>query len=322
MWDDPMIFAEQLLRFVPSPGPRLSRNKAVAGMLMLALGVLLAASANAQQPQEKPPQASQPAASSSSKAAAAPAAPAIEPKAIEILKAASNRLAAAHSMTFTAVVTYENPSRLGPPLAYTTKSEVTMQRPDKLRVLTLGDGPPSDFYYDGKTMTAFAPTENLVAIAPAPPTIDATLKAAYTNAAIYFPFSDVIVADPYKDVSEGLTVAFYIGQSHVVGGTTTDMLAYANDAVFVQAWIGAEDKLPRMLRAVFRADSLTLRHQLEFSNWQLDPPIPADTFTCAKAGAAMHIKFARPDPMVPEGFKPPTRVKRSKHHKGAQTQTP
>ena len=80
-------------------------------------------------------------------------------------------------MSFTAVVTYESPSRLGPPLAYTTKSEVTMQRPDKLRVLTLGDGPPSDFYYDGKTMTAFAPTENLVAIAPAPPTIDATLES-------------------------------------------------------------------------------------------------------------------------------------------------
>jgi hypothetical protein len=190
-----------------------------------------------------------------------------------------------------------------------------MQRPDKLRVLTLGDGPPSDFYYDGKTMTAYAPTENLIAIGPAPPTIDATLKAAYATAAIYFPFSDVIVTDPYKDISEGLTVAFYIGQSHVVGGTTTDMLAYSNDAVFVQAWIGAEDKLPRMLRAVFRDDSLTLRHQLELSNWQLDPTVAADTFTCAKAGGAMHIKFARPDPMVPEGFKPPTRVKRSKHKK-------
>jgi hypothetical protein len=308
-----MIMTAQVLRFVSSSGALLTCNKAVGRALLLALGVLLAVSANAQQPQGAPQQASKPAASS--KAAAAPAAPAIEPKAIEILKAASNRLAAAHSMSFTAVVTYESPSTLGPPLAYTTKSEVTMQRPDKLRVLTLGDGPPSDFYYDGKTMTAYAPTENLIAIGPAPPTIDATLKAAYATAAIYFPFSDVIVTDPYKDISEGLTVAFYIGQSHVVGGTTTDMLAYSNDAVFVQAWIGAEDKLPRMLRAVFRDDSLTLRHQLELSNWQLDPTVAADTFTCAKAGGAMHIKFARPDPMVPEGFKPPTRVKRSKHKK-------
>ena len=148
-----MIMTAQVLRFVSSSGAVLTRNKAVGRALLLALGVLLAAGANAQQPQGAPPQASKQAASSS-KAAAAPATPAIEPKAIEILKAASNRLAAAHSMSFTAVVTYESPSTLGPPLAYTTKSEVTMQRPDKLRVLTLGDGPPSDFYYDGKTMTA------------------------------------------------------------------------------------------------------------------------------------------------------------------------
>ena len=133
-------------------------------------------------------------------AKAAPSdAPALEPKAIEILKAASARLAAARSMSFTAVVTYESPSRLGPPLVYTTRSEVTLQRPDKLRVITPGDGPASEFYYDGKTMMAFAPAENLVAVADAPPTIDAALKAAYDAAAIYFPFTDVIVADPYAE---------------------------------------------------------------------------------------------------------------------------
>ena len=62
----------------------------------------------------------------------------LEPKAVEILKAASARLAAAKSMAFTAVVSYESPSRLGTPLVYTTRSEVTLQRPDKLRVITPG----------------------------------------------------------------------------------------------------------------------------------------------------------------------------------------
>ena len=78
-------------------------------------------------------------------------------------------------------------------------------------------------------MMAFAPAENLVAIADAPPTIDAALKAAYDTAAIYFPFTDAIVADPYDDVAEGLKLAFFIGQSKVVGGTTTDMVAFASD---------------------------------------------------------------------------------------------
>ncbi len=110
--------------------------------------------------------------------------------------------------TFIAMI-YESPSRLGPPLAYMTISDVTLQRPDKLRVITKGDGPRSEFFYDGKTMTAFAPKENLVAVAPAPPTIDAVLEAAYEQAATYIPFADVIVADPYKGmVADGLDMPF------------------------------------------------------------------------------------------------------------------
>jgi len=243
-------------------------------------------------------------------------APALEPrleaKAIDILKAASNRLAAARSMRFTAVISYESPSRLGPPLVYTTTSDVVVQRPDKLRVITSGDGPPSEFYYDGTTMMAFAPTENLVAIAPAPPTIDGALEAAYKDTATYFPFSDLIVADPYGDIAGGLKLAYYIGQSNVVGGTTTDMIAYVDDNVFVQAWIGAEDHLPRMLRAVYRDDPSRLRHQMELSNWQLDVAVPADAFASSSASSATRIEFARPDPQLPPGAKRPAKGKPSK----------
>jgi hypothetical protein len=286
------------------------RDKSLRYALLLALGVCLAVSAHAQQPQPVP-QAKEPAPSQSKEAP-----PAVqftlEPKALDLLKAASSRLAAARAMRFTAVVTYESPSRLGTPLAYTTKSEVTLQRPDKLRVLTSGDGPPSEFYYDGKTMMAFAPTENLVAVAAAPPTIDAALKAAYDLAAIYFPFTDVIVTDPYKDMAEGLVLAFYIGQSSVVGGTTTDIVAYANNDVFVQLWIGAEDKLPRMVRAVYRTDRARLRHQLELSNWQLDPAVPADVFASTKAGSAQPMPFAHPHPQLLQADQAPATGQPSK----------
>ena len=43
----------------------------------------------------------------------------LEPRAMELLKAASARLAAAKSMSFTAVASYEYPSKLGPPIVYT-----------------------------------------------------------------------------------------------------------------------------------------------------------------------------------------------------------
>lgn len=263
--------------------------------LLVAWGVLLGAGAHAQaQAPDAPPPRSAP-----STAAPAATSAALEPRAIEVLKAMSARLAAARSMTFTAVSTYESPTHLGPPLAYKTLSEVTLQRPDKLRVITPGDGPASEFYLDGKTMLAFSPSESFVAVADAPPTIDAAIKAAYDTAAIYFPFSDVIVADPYTDLSDGLKDALYIGQSSVVGGTKTDMVAIVNDTVFAQIWVGAEDKLPRMIRAVYLDDPSRLRHEVELSKWHLDGAVPANTFTSARAGSAKHIPFARPDPKPP-----------------------
>jgi hypothetical protein len=257
-----------------------------------------------------------------SKAAAKPGAKTIaptfqaglEPRAIEILKAACARLAAAKSMSFTALVSYESPSRLGPPLVYATQSEVTLQRPDKLRVITPGDGPASEFWYDGKTMTAFAPAENLVAIAEAPPTIDAALQKAYDTGATYFPFTDLVVADPYKDIADGLKIAFYIGQSSVVGGTTTDMVAYVTGEVFIQIWIGAQDQLPRRVDAVYLNDRTRLRHVLELSNWVLDAPVATDTFVATNAANASPVPFARPDAIndVPAMKRPPPKARSAK----------
>jgi hypothetical protein len=221
----------------------------------------------------------------------------LEPKAIEILKAMGDRLATAKTLKFTAITTYENPSRLGPALAYHTLSNVTLQRPNKLQVLSPGDGPASEFYYNGKTLVAYAPMEDLVAIAEAPGTIDETLKFAYETAAIYFPFTDFLVANPYGDIAGDLKTAFYIGQSQVIDGTTTDMVAIATDNVFAQVWIGAEDKLPRMIRAVYRNDPSRLRHQVTFTNWQLDVPIPPNTFGSTRANAAKPIPFKRPEPL-------------------------
>jgi hypothetical protein len=227
----------------------------------------------------------------------------LEPRAMDLLKAMSARLAAARTMSFTAVAGFEFPSKLGPALLYTARYEVTLQRPDRLRVLMPGDGPASEFYYDGKTMVAFAPVENLAAVADAPPTIDAMLQAAYKSTAIFFPFTDLILADPFAALANG-KLAFTIGPSGVVGGVKTDMVAWADNDVFLQIWIGVDDKLPRRVRAVFSADPLRLRHEMELSNWQLDGPVAADAFASAKATGAGRMAFAAPTVKLPPGMKP------------------
>lgn len=229
----------------------------------------------------------------------------LEPRAMDMLKATSAALAAAKTMAFTATASYEYPSKLGPPLVYSTRYDVTMQRPDRLRILIPGDGPASEFYYDGKAMTVYAPAENLAAVADAPPTIDAMLQAAFKSAAIFFPFEDVLAADPYAAMTNGAILAYVIGPSAVVGGAKTNMVAWANNDVHLQMWIGADDRLPRRIRAIFRADPLRLRHQVDFSDWRLDPAVTPDMFASAKVQAAGRMAFAVPAP-PPKGVKPLT----------------
>lgn len=282
----------------------MTRDKFFSWALPFALGVLLAAGAARAQ---SALQATNKKTAAHTKPVATATRPALEPKAIEILKASSDRLAAAHTLAFTAVENYESMSRQGQPLLFVNKSEVTLQRPDKLRVITPGDGPAIDVYYDGKTMTAFAPAENLLAVTDAPPTIDAALEAAYHSSGTYFPFTDLIVADPYKDIAPGLKLAYYIGQSQVVGETTTDMVAYVGDGVFEEVWIGVEDKLPRLIHAVYLDDPEQLRHNLSLSDWQLDLAVPADAFAPSNAANAKHIQFAHPHPQTPPGSKPPAK---------------
>jgi len=282
--------------------------------LVLLLGAALTVPAAAQTAAGAPatPAAAQPAAAArtapaaAKKKAARPAqfTPVLEPRAVELLQAMSRRLAAAHSLSFTAVASYEYPSRLGPAIVYTMRYDVSLQRPNQLKVVVPGDGPAFEFTFDGREMVAFAPAENLVAVADAPPTIEGALKKAFDTAAIYFPFTDLLLPDPYGALGSGAILAFVIGPSASVGGVKTDMVVWADNEVFLQLWIGADDHLPRRIRAQFRADPRGLRHDLELSHWQLDAALPADTFSTAKAKAGQPMAFAAPGRKLPIGVKP------------------
>jgi hypothetical protein len=216
-------------------------------------------------------------------------------------------LAAAKAMSFTATSTYEKAARNGQPLYFTTLNLVTMQRPDRLRVITPGDGIPDEFYYDGKAIMAYVPSEDVVAVAEAPPTIDEMIDFAWHTAAIQFPFDDVIMSSPCAVFEEnGMNSAFYVGQSHVVGGTTTDMVAVAADNVQAELWIGADDHLPRMVRVVYPHEPAHALYQTEYADWKLIDAADPGAFSSDKAAKARRIPLqppgvtdAKPAPVKP-----------------------
>ncbi len=225
---------------------------------------------------------------------AAAATPVIEQKAVDILKAAGAAIGGAKSLSFTAVSTYERFGRTGQPLYYSVLNEVSLERPNKLRVIKPGDGTPDEFYYDGKTITAYIPQGNLVATADAPPTIDKMLDVAWDKAAIYFPFVDAISDDPFAAASKGLKSLYYVGTSVTVGGVKTDVIAGENEEIQAELWIGAEDHLPRMLRARYVNEPARANYETAFSDWKINPKFAAGTFESQKAKTANKIEFEPP----------------------------
>ncbi len=162
-----------------------------------------------------------------------------------------------------------------------------MKRPNGLRVIVPGDGPAYEFYYDGKTMLELAPSAGDLAAVLAPPTVEGRCSRPTSHQSIST--SDLLFADPYSVLADG-KLAFTSDIGCVVGGVKTEMVAWANDDVFIQVWIGVDDKLPRRMRATYRADPLRLRHDLELTNWQLDGPVAAGAYAEGGRAAAWPCK--------------------------------
>jgi hypothetical protein len=93
------------------------------------------------------------------------------------------------------------------------------------------------------------------------------------------------------------------------------MVAYTDHGVFIEAWIGAEDKLPRLLHATYLEDPDRLRHTLVLSDWRLDAAVSPDTFTSAKAAGANPMPFAHPHPESSSEAKRDADAKSSKSKK-------
>jgi hypothetical protein len=56
----------------------------------------------------------------------------------------------------------------------------------------MGEVPNFQFYYDGTSVIAYSPKNNVYSVSSAPPTIDEMLEFVQNKANIHFPSSDLM----------------------------------------------------------------------------------------------------------------------------------
>jgi hypothetical protein len=243
-------------------------------------------------PEKAAPQAPEPAAQPDRPET--PPAPVVEQRALDSLKRMSATLGAAKALTYRSRSTVEVPATTGQFVTLFATSDVALQRPNKLHVHVTGEAPNFDFYYNGATITAFAPKNRVYSVASAPDTIDTMLKFVADKSGIYFPPADVMYSDPYAMLTKDLSSAVVVGPA-TVDGAPCEHLAFIAPGVHWEIWLETgKGALPRRLVVTYTDAQNFPRFLVEFSDWNLKPKLAPSRFVFKQPGDAKQIEFSAP----------------------------
>ncbi|MGO4394867.1 DUF2092 domain-containing protein [Variovorax sp. M-6] len=222
---------------------------------------------------------------------AAPAKDFKDERALAMLRRMSDTLGGAKTLSFKVRGIVPTHAPTGQYVSLFASSRVVMQRPDKLFVEARGDLFPSDTFYDGKTVTVIGVDNKFYTQRDAAGgAIEALMQSVQPGSDATAPFLDLLVADPYAFLTKDFSSAFWVGQS-TIGGVKTDHLAFTAPGLDWEIWIGAADKLPRLMVVSYRTGERQPTFTVEFSEWKLNASVPAKTFNATIPKGAVKLEF-------------------------------
>ena len=248
----------------------------------LAAGLLLAATASAQ---NRPAAPAAPAAPNA-------AAPAIAEQADRLIKEMSAYIGSAQEFTFHADVTFDHVLPSGQKLQFSAAEEVVLQRPGRLYVEWNGDLGARKFWYDGKSVTLYDPATPFYASETAPPEVDDMLGQLLPKLDFVPPLADFLYRDPYKAVRDNIQYGFDLGQTDV-NGRSCRALAFVEKDIDWQIWIENGPQLtPCKLVITYKTQAAQPQFTALFSDWDFAPRIADSVFVPALPSGVEKIPFA------------------------------
>jgi hypothetical protein len=216
----------------------------------------------------------------------------ISPDADRLLKQMTDYLASLQSFKVHTAATDEVVLKSGQKIQLGTESEVSVQRPNRLRSEQVGAHNGLAFWYDGKSMTLECKDNGTYSTMPAPATLDATIDKARKDFQIEAPGADLLYSRPYDILTEQVKSGQLIGRE-IVDGVPVNHLAFQGEEVDWQIWI-KEGSEP--LPVWFSITTKTMPSQPEFavrlSQWDTKAAVPPSTFQFqAPAGATRAQTF-------------------------------
>jgi len=221
---------------------------------------------------------------------AAPAAE-IDPKAIDALKAMGAELRALKAFALRSETTTDEVLDNGQKVQFGGTVDFRVRRPNGLRVEVLSDRKQRQFFYNGKTLTLYGPTNGYYASIAAPPTIGELLQVLDQKYGLQFPLTDLFLWGTDKDGLDDIKSAIYIGPSRI-GGVDCDHYVFRQADVDWQIWI-ERGKIPLPRKLVITTTSEPAQPQyVAVLKWDLASKLDDKTFTFVPPKGAQRIELA------------------------------
>jgi len=223
------------------------------------------------------------------------AAPAVDPAATRILKRMTDYLGSLQQFSVHTQNTLEDLLDSGQRIDVDVSASVIVSRPNKLRAERKGDVLDQVFYYDGKTLTLYNPSDKVYATVPAPGTIEKTLDFARESLGLIVPAADLVYRNAYPLLMHEVSSAIVVGKA-VIGGVTCSHLAFRRPGVDFQVWV-ADGGKPLPCKYVVTDTSTPARLSVTtvMSDWNVAPAVTDATFRFVPPPGATAIAFMRLD---------------------------
>lgn len=217
----------------------------------------------------------------------------IEPAAQQRLRASLDYLNTLETFT---VATHGNVEVVlldGQKIQFLNQVDLAVQRPNRMHARRLGDALEQELFYDGETLTLHQPGDNVYATVPAPPTLMAALDFARNELDIVAPAGDLLDANAYDLLMEGVRTGFVVGTA-MLGGVFCDHLAFSAPGTDFQLWVEqGERPLPRRMVITSRDVVNAPQFTVNLDDWNLAPKLPASEFRFDPPDGALAIEFTR-----------------------------
>jgi hypothetical protein len=166
-----------------------------------------------------------------------------------------------------------------------------VQAPNRLRADVRGERRHRQFYFDGKTVTQYAPRVKYYASVPAPGTIAQALEAADKKYDIDVPLADLFLWGTDKSGVDDIREAMVLGVDRI-GAVDCDHYAFRQEGVDWQVWI-ERGKRPLPCKLVITTTDEPAQPQYSaVFKWDLAPKIDPAAFTFVPPKDAKKIQVA------------------------------